>query len=260
MKKALQFLAIFLVASLYAQQISEYQYILVPQKFKDEKSNRFDLNMVLTSKLKQKKFVVFNENLEQQPESISNSCEILKAEISDVSNFLTNKTRITFTDCKGKTVATFDGKSSIKDFEPGMQEALANALKTMTPSTQTKKVISTENVETSNIAEIKTPQKEIKKVTSENKNVETKNSEKAEVYTNGNLTLNKIILGSGEFILVNPNSSIPFATFKPSSKKDTFRVQLQDGSSTLGYVENEKIIVEIANSDGTFSNQVFEKK
>ena len=72
--------------------------------------------------------------------------------------------------------------------------------------------------------------------------------------------LNKINLSNGEFILVNPNNSVPFATFKPSAKKDVFRVQLQDETATLGYVENGKILVEIPNADGSFKNEEFLKK
>lgn len=267
MRKSLQLLSIFFVAFLYGQQISDYQYILIPQKFKDSKTNRFGLNDLLTSKLKAKNYIVFNETLEQQPEQIINRCEILKAEVSDASNFLTNKSRVTFRDCEDKVVATFDGKSNIKDFEPGMREALQSALKNLSPSTQLKNVIAIQKELEPEIIQKVEIKKQIQPLVSQKEDVaptpsitETKTADKAEVYTNGTLILNKILLSNGEFILVNPNDSIPYGIFKPSTKKDTFRVQMSDGTSTLGYLENGKIIVEKSNTDGSLKTEVFEKK
>ena len=87
-----------------------------------------------------------------------------------------------------------------------------------------------------------------------------KPNNKAEIYRNGSLSLNKILLSNGEFILADPNSSAPYGIFKPSTKKDTYRVQLQDGTTTLGYMEDGKIVIEKTNSDGSLRTEVFEMK
>lgn len=278
MKKAIQFSTILLAALFYGQSVSNFKYILIPEKFKNEKANKYDLNILLASKLKAKKFAVITENSIDQPAEVSNPCEMLKAEVTDASNMFTNKVRIDFKDCNEKTIASLEGKSNIKEFEEGMRAALVASLNNLSPSNPSDQIlVSKQESVASN-----TQQKDIKKEnnssnTSEIINVSEKNkpsnqtagtiaqsenlsSSKAEVYSNGTLTLNKIILGNGEFILVNPNNSIPYATFKPSAKKDVYRVQLQDGSTTLGYLEAGKILVEIPNADGSFKNEEFLKK
>lgn len=264
MKKTLQISTLLLAALFYGQSISDFQYILVPQKFKNEKANNYDLNILLASKLKAKKFVIFNETFEDRPAESNNPCAILKAEVSDASNMFTNKVRIDFKDCNYKTVGTLEGKSNIKEFEEGMRAALVNSLTKLSPSNpSTQETVILKNTEPV-IAEKTESIKEIEIQEPTSKIVEnTTNSSanrKAEVYSNGNLTLNKIILGNGEFILVNPNNSIPYASFKPSTKKDVFRVQLQNGTSTLGYLEEGKILIEIPNADGSFRNEAFLKK
>lgn len=278
MKKAIQISTILLATLFYGQSVSNFKYILIPQKFKNEKANKYDLNTLLASKLKAKKFVVITENSIDQPAEVRNPCEMLKAEVTDASNMFTNKVRIDFKDCNEKTVASLEGKSNIKEFEEGMRAALVASLNNLSPSNPSDQIL----ISKQESVALNTQQKDIKKesnnsITAETINVSGENTSsnqtagkvvqsenssgtKAEVYSNGSLALNKIILGNGEFILVNPNNSIPYATFKPSKKKDVFRVQLQDGTTTLGFLEAGKILIEIPNSDGSFRNEEFLKK
>lgn len=282
MKKYVSMALLLIIVVTYGQNISNFQYILVPQKFKNEKANKYGLNDLLTSKLKAKKFMVFNENSIDQPIEVNNPCEILKAEVSDVSNMFTNKVRIDFKDCNEKIIGSLEGKSTIKEFEEGMRAALTNSLNNLSVSNPTTidiiakqesvpvntKIVQQENTkaETNNVQNSSAESVNITgkdKISNSSVGTVVKAEDvapKAEVYTNGTLTVNKIILGNGEFILVNPNNSIPYATFKPSAKKDVFRVQLQNGSTTLGYIENGKILVEIPNADGSFKNEEFLKK
>lgn len=62
MKKFLQILPLFLIISLFGQNVSDYQYIYVPQKFNDFEQNKYGLNDLLQAKLKQKRFIILNEN------------------------------------------------------------------------------------------------------------------------------------------------------------------------------------------------------
>lgn len=281
MKKALQIFTILITALFYGQSISSFQYILIPEKFQNEKANRYDLSMLLASKLKAKNFVIIKENAIDQPAEVSNPCEILRAEVSDASNMFTNKIRVDFKDCNEKTVATLEGKSNIKEFEEGMRAALVNSLNNLAVSNPTDKNLVTKKesvpvntqiskqetakIDTGNSNTSLSEMTASRESSASNKTVENivkaeNTVSKAEIFSNGTLTLNKIILGNGEFILVNPNNSIPYATFKPSAKKDVFRVQLQDGTTTLGYLEAGKILVEIPNADGSFKNETFLKK
>ena len=60
--------------------------------------------------------------------------------------------------------------------------------------------------------------------------------------------------------MVNPNHSVPYATFKPTAKKEVYRVKLADGTATFGYLEEEKIVIELPNSDGSYRNEVYSRK
>ena len=158
-----------------------------------------------------------------------------------------------------------DGISSIKEFEPGMREALEVAAKKIPMSAPVEQSITLKKEETTN--QIETVKQDLPVVEEAKKpqvvpapKIAPTASQKAEVYSNGSLTLNRIFLANGEFILVNPNNSIPYATFKPSTKKEVYRVQLSDGTSTLGYLEDRKIVVELANSDGSFRKEIFSTK
>lgn len=248
MKKFLQISSVLLVSVLYGQQISDYHYILIPDTFANAKANRYDLDKLLSAQLQAKKFFVINEN---SPES-KNLCEYLKAEISDTGNMLTNKVRIEFKDCYNKSLAILDGKSRSKDIEEGMQDALNNAMMNIPLSNPVKNAAALQKES----APINT-QKEEKTENIASQISTTNTTEKANVYSNGTLSLNKIFLSNGEFILANPNNSVPYGIFKPSTKKGTYRVQLQDGTTTLGYLEDGEIIVEIPNADGSFKKEIF---
>ena len=251
MKKFLQISSVFLVSVLYGQQISDYHYILIPDTFANSKANRYDLDKLLSAQLQAKKFIVINENSAES----KNFCEYLKAEISDTGNMLTNKVRIEFKDCYNKSLAILDGKSRSKDIEEGMQDALKNAMMNIPLSNPVKNAAAVQKES----APINT-QKEEKTENIASQISTTNTTEKANVYSNGTLSLNKIFLSNGEFILANPNNSVPYGIFKPSTKKDTYRVQLQDGTTTLGYMEDGKIVIEKTNSDGSLRTEVFEMK
>ena len=71
------------------------------------------------------------------------------------------------------------------------------------------------------------------------------------------LTLQKIQIADDQFILVDGNSSVPFATFKSTAKKDVYRVKLGTGESTIGYYDNGNIVIEMPKNNGEFSNEIF---
>lgn len=268
MKKILQISTLFLLSFLYGQQVSDYQYIYVPEKFNDTEANKYGLNDLLILKLKQKKFTVITESKEKWPADLSqNPCHVLTAELLNSSNLFKNKIKIEFKDCQNNILSSVEGKSSIKEFEPGMREALEDAAKKIPVSMPVEKSMMTEKVEAIKTSQKPEAVKQDLPTVSENKNIKvvpaTKEGatagQKAEVYSNGNLSVNKIFLTNGEFILVHANNSVPYATFKPSTKKDVYRVQLADGTATLGYLENGEIIIEQANPDGSLRTEVFEE-
>ena len=266
MKKILQISTLLLITFFYGQQVSDYQYIYIPEKFNDQDVNKYGLNDLLQLKLKQKKFTVITESKENWPaELLQNPCQILTADLLNTSNMFKNKLKVEFKNCDNKTIGSVDGISSIKEFEPGMREALEVAAKKIPMSAPVEKSMTLQKEETPNQVEIV---KKDSPVVAETKKAqvvpapktEATASQKAEFYSNGSLTLTKILLTNGEFILVNPNNSVPYATFKPSTKKEVYRVQLGNGTSTVGYLEDGNIVVELADSDGSFRKEIFTRK
>lgn len=265
MKKILQISTLLLIAFFYGQKVSDYQYIYIPEKFNDQDVNKYGLNHLLQLKLKQKKFTVITESKEKWPaEILKNSCQVLTADLLNTSNMFKNKVKVDFKDCENKTIVSLDGISPIKEFEAGMREALEVAVKKIPMSAPAENLITQEKEEpetrSEKVKQDLTLVAEAKKneIVSPIKEVEV--NQKAEVYSNNSVTLNRIFLPNGEFILVSPNNSVPYATFKLSTKKEVYRVQLSDGNTTLGYLEDGKIVVEIPNSDGSYTKEIFEKK
>jgi hypothetical protein len=246
MKKLSIFLSVFLLVLIKAQNISDYKYILIPAEFSDFKENRsYGLNNFLERSLKSKKYIVLSETKSQWPQdALTNPCKILIADILDDKSMFRNKIILQFKDCNSKVVYSEKSSSTIKEFEQGYQDALKQGL--------VKVPISNPSQEIEKLAESKSTE-EVKR----NDDVKITQAPTAQRYKNGNLSLQKIQIDDSQFILVDGNSSVPYATFKSTNKADVFRVKLASGESTIGYYENGNIIIEIPKSNGDFTKEVF---
>jgi hypothetical protein len=265
MKKSLHILSLFLTAILFGQKISDYQNIEL--KFKDFKDNKYGLNDILTTNLVKKNFVVLAEPRENWSAEIAkNPCDILIAEIVDSSTMFRNKVKIDFKDCNNKTLSSLDGVSMTKEFQPGMQEALRNIIKNIptsdpTPRPKIATLIEKVTIPTPVIIlEEKTAVIPTQTAILNNPKPAQKLENKTEIYSNGKLTLTKIFLQNGEFILAEAGNSLPFAMLKPSTKKEVFHVQLSDGIMTIGYLEEGKIVIDRKSSSGIFVKEIFSQK
>ena len=256
MKKILKLAFIILFTSVYSQNISDYTFVYIAEKTGDFEANKYGLATLLSAKLTAKKYVVIAENNDSWPEvAKKNPCRVLKAELADTSTFLKNKLQINFRDCSGKTVASYEAKSNIKEYEPGFKDALNTASKIFPGSNP---------VQLAAISQTETPKQTaaasaepVKSAPVQTKNSGAKTENKAQTFSNGTLNLNRIFISDSQFILASPNDSTPYAIFKESTKKEMYRVQLQDGSQTLGYVENGNIVIELPNADGSYRKDVF---
>ena len=248
MKKLAIAFSILSFTAVFAQKVSDYKYIALPEKFSGFKSDQYKLDVLLTKTLKAKQYVVVSGSRSQWPaEANSNPCSVLNADIANDSGFLRNKIVLEFKDCNDKVVASQKGSSSIKEYEAGFQDALKQAL--IIVSTSNPKEILVEKV----VQEVQyaEPVKDIPTQSIENI------SNKSGKYINGKLSLQKIQIDNGQFILVEGNSSVPFATFKSTTKKDIFRVKLNSGESTIGYYENQNIVIEMPKGNDLFSKEIF---
>lgn len=246
MKKLSILLSVFLIVLIKAQIISDYKYVLIPSEFNDFKEDKsYGLSILLERSLKSKKYIVLSETKSQWPQdALINPCKIVNADILVDKSMFRNKVILQFKDCNNKVIYSEKGSSTIKEFEPGFQDALKQGL--------AKIPISNPSPEIEKLAESK-PVEEIKKAD----DVKVAQAPTAQKYKNGNLSLQKIQIDGHQFILVDGNSSVPFATFRSTTKQDVFRVKLSSGESTIGYYENGNIVIEIPKNNGDFTKEVF---
>ena len=246
-------LIILTASSMFAfgQKVSDYKYISLPSKLETFKED-FGLNNLLTKTLRSKNYTVIpSDKLQWPAEAQSNPCNVLMADIINDSGFLRNKVLVQFKDCNDKVVSSIKGASNIKEYKEGYQDALKQTFVSISPANPT--------------AQPASPGKVQETVTTNSTQVVT-NSPSSSVdntalkFSNGKMDLQKIQIDNSQFILVNSNSSSPFATFKVTTKSDVFRVKLQNGESTLGYYENGNIIIEMPLSGGEYSKEIFYKK
>ncbi len=244
MKKISVFLSVFLLVLIKAQIVSDYKYILIPQEFNDFKENKsFGLNRILENALRSKKYIVLSETKTKWPaEALVNPCKVLTADLLDDKSMFRNKIILQFKNCNNQVIFTQKAGSTIKEYEPGFQDALKQGLM--------KIPVSNPSLEIERVAESK-PTEEV------NNNKVVTESQTAQKYTNGNLILQKIMIDDSQFILIDGKSSVPFATFRSTTKKDVFRVKLSSGDSTIGYYENGNIVIETPKNNGEFSKDIF---
>ncbi|MBD3902981.1 hypothetical protein NAL32_08635 [Chryseobacterium sp. Ch-15] len=248
MKKLSVLISSFCVMLSYAQKVSDYKYVVVPSSFESFKKANYGLSAFLTKNLNSKQYVVISENRGQWPEEANaNPCSVLNADVVNDSNFLRNKVILEFKDCNSKVISSEKASSSIKEYEEGFKEALSKSLVNLPVSRPVENTTFKQETQV------------IKETTQETPKVSEQKSQasKAEKYSNGKLSLQKIQIDAAQFILVDGNSSVPFATFKETTKKDVFRVKLGSGESTTGYFENGNLVIEIPKGNDEYSKEVF---
>ncbi|MDF2933500.1 MAG: hypothetical protein K0R36_2831 [Chryseobacterium sp.] len=248
MKKLSTIIAALCITFSYAQKVSDYQYIALPEKFTGFKNDQYKMDVLLSKTLKQKQYVVVSGNRSQwTAEANSNPCSVLNADVINDSGFLRNKVVLEFKDCNGKVIASQKASTSIKEFEEGFQDALKQALVTV-PVSSPKEIQMQVAAQEAQSSE---PVREAPR-----QNVDNSSNQSGK-YTNGKVSLQKVQIDDSQFILVESNSSVPFANFKSTSKKDTFKVKLNSGESTIGYYENGNIVIEMPKGNDDYSKEVF---
>lgn len=250
MKNLIATILLLSLSSTQAQNVSDYKYVIVPQKFADFEKNDFRLTPKLKMLLRKKDYVIIAEGITEKPIDLQNNpCLATKAEIKKLRTPLKNKLEVIFTDCNQKIVGTYEGVSKIKDFEEGFGEALQ--LATAQINKQNAKAIPETIAIKENIV------KEIP-VVSNNENSTTTN-----VYIqNGN----KFIIASttnGEFLLVNQNDSKVIAQFYPSSQKNIYHVEViseKGNYKTIGFVTTNSINIDYQTGEKNWTPTIFTKQ
>lgn len=238
--------------AVFGQKVSDYKYISVPEKFESFK-NSYGLEVALKKALKGKGYIVLPTDNELWPsEAKENSCNVLNADVVNDKSLLANKVILQVKDCNKKTILESKGRSDIKEFEEGFADALNIALAKVGTSSpvamlpaKTQVQTQTSNTTTS-VAH-----------TSVSETTTSAAAPTAGNYSNGKVSVQKIQIDADQFILAKAGSSVPYAVFKVTSRKDVFIVKLADGNITTGYFENGNIVIEMPQADGKYSKEVF---
>lgn len=235
---ALSAFGLFLSILLSAQNISGYQYVYVPKKFTDFKTNnQYNLNNITAEKLNQKGYTVLrDENEVQNMRSNTQNC-IVNTEIRDDSNIFRTKIRLEFTDCTGKMVSSYPMQSMIKEIEPGMQESAVNVLKLVPKS-------SPQSYSASQVASVKPT---------------VPATGAGNVYLSGTEEYALMENADGSLLLVTTKNNL-FAKLHRSSRPGIYHVTMANGSQTVGFLENNRITVEVPQPDSTYRPIEFVRK
>ncbi|UOU98750.1 hypothetical protein MUU74_02045 [Chryseobacterium daecheongense] len=260
MKRISIIISTFCLTMIYGQKVSDYTYVSVPEKFTSFKDD-YGLEAFLKKSLKGKKYVIIPGDKRDWPSEVKdNLCSVINADVLNDSGLLRNKVLLQFKDCNDKVILSAKGSSNIKEFVAGYNEALQQSLIAVPASNP----IDMGNVtaQPTTVSEVKevvasTPVSTVSSTTATSASSAEK---KAERYSNGKLDLQRIQIDANQFILADSNSSVPFATFKATTKKDVFRVKLANGDSTIGYFEGRNVVIELPQANGEYSKEVFSGK
>ena len=135
-KKIVGSLLFFMTISLTSQikKMSDFKYIIVPNKFDFLKnSNQYQTSSLTKFLLQKKGFHVFLSTDSLPIDLLQNRCLALTAIVSDASGVLIVKNKIVLQDCFGTLVyASKFGKSKEKEYKKAYHEAIRKAYATMT--------------------------------------------------------------------------------------------------------------------------------
>jgi hypothetical protein len=125
--------ALFTTVGYSQNTISNYKYILVPERFDFSRDdNQYGLNVTTKLLLEQKGFVAFINNEALPPALAANKCNALKAEVVQKKSFFVTNLTLLLKDCQGNIIfKSKEGKSREKEFQPAYDEALRDAFSSL---------------------------------------------------------------------------------------------------------------------------------
>jgi hypothetical protein len=130
MKAFSLFISIFFTLAAWSQNtISNYKYVLVPERFDFFKNdNQYGLNTTTKMLLEDKGFSAFMRNEALPPQLAANMCNALKAEVVEKRGIFVTTLTLLLKDCQGNIIfKSKEGKSREKEFHPAYNEALREA-------------------------------------------------------------------------------------------------------------------------------------
>jgi hypothetical protein len=127
----LQLIALLLLIhfSSFAQNVNDYQYVIVPEKYDFAKHiDEYQLNSLTQFLFNKYGFDSYRVRDEKPLGFTNGSCNALYADVESTSNYIVSRLKVVLKDCNGKIIYISEqGKSKDKDFKKSYHEALRNA-------------------------------------------------------------------------------------------------------------------------------------
>lgn len=275
MKKILFILTFFIgTISSFAQDLDQYKYIIIPEKFEFSKEeNQYQLNALTKFLFEKYGFETLMKN-EQKPLDLQeNYCLGLTASVKDNSGLFVTKLVVQLEDCRGNIVfESKEGRSRIKEFKDAHHEALRDAFSAIkelnyeyapsevsgptasenegAPQAVEKAEVAqtqpkTEPVKTSE--EIETPTTAPAEVVVENPMVENASAKELNFEKDGiNYSLEKSDSG---YSFYQENSEEPFAVLAKSGGENSFIYKSLTRQGVAYFDEGGNLIVEYLNAE-----------
>ncbi len=133
MRYLLLFIFFIGVSNLSAQNLNDYKYIIVPEKFEFSKSeNQYKLNALAKFLFEKEGFETLRKK-ESRPDDLRNdACLGLNLSVENNSGLFSTKFIINLEDCRGEIVFTSEeGYSREKDYETAWHEAFRDAFESV---------------------------------------------------------------------------------------------------------------------------------
>lgn len=253
MKNFLFGLLIFCFAGAEAQNVSDFQYIIVPEQFSSFEPNEYKLNYHLGRLLKNKGYTVISNNQREWPQEVfDNPCLAVKVDGVKGKYVLKLKMNMIFTDCEGKEIADYRGISGIKEFERGYQEAMRNAIgllpashpKTLAYQPPVKAEEPPVTIEVTESVTVPVTPKEPIQASEIKKEI---GSPAGFDFTSDNLTVSLIENKDGSLTMVEKTTSAPMAVLFPTSREGVFRVSINSAAGnydTVGFYDGNILEIE----------------
>lgn len=131
MKKCFLFFSFLFTISSFAQDLTKYSYVLVPEKFSFLKeADQHQLNSLTKFLFEKNGFETFIEGEESYLKLSPERCDGLYADVTSDSGLFRTKLKVTLKDCRNQQVfISSEGVSREKDYKTAYQEALREAFK-----------------------------------------------------------------------------------------------------------------------------------
>ncbi|KGO89321.1 hypothetical protein [Flavobacterium suncheonense] len=146
MKNYFLLFALLIGSTVFSQNVSDYKYVVIPQKFSfSKKPNQYRLNSLTKSVFEQQGFTVFYDDDVFPQELAENRCKALYADMLENNTLFFTKIKLELKDCRNQVVfVSEEGTSREKEFD----KAYIQAFRVVGKSIQTLKSKPKEEVKT----------------------------------------------------------------------------------------------------------------